>query len=242
MKKLWILGVIVTVILIAVFIIVNIFSSSFEVADNESQNESQILNFSENQKPILNNLGVLIPEAFDYSAAMEDNISKIFLEFGVVINGSQGLKTLPEITYIVPAQTKVYSPVSGVVERVEVLYSGDYHIAFKTNLESEYIISLEHVVNVQVEEGESVKAGDYVGDVSNFLGHDNYYATEIAVWIGGETVTKYCPFDFLNESLKVEYEKKFNDLADSWEEFYGEKVYDRDNWTSPGCLKDVVYE
>jgi hypothetical protein len=197
--------------------------------------------YLEESKPVLYNLGVDIPDAFVFDGHMKDYfLGKVFIEFGTEINGSSGLKRLPEITYVLPEGTPVISPVNGVITMVGELYSEDYYISIRTSEDSAYLVSLEHVINVKVSSGDVVSAGDVLGEVAPYSG--GYWFTEIAVWVGGRTITKYCPFDFLDESLKLEYADRINTVVYGWEEFVGYEVYDTADWTSPGCFVESFIE
>ena len=107
---------------------------------------------------------------------------------------------------------------------------------------SEWIVSYEHVVDVKVKNGDSVKAGDVVAKAAPRI-KEGIAMTEMAVWTGGQKgIYKYCPFDFLDESLKPTYEEKLTRLAKDWEEFINKEVYDEDAWVSPGCLVNKIKE
>lgn len=56
---------------------------------------------------------------------------------------------------------------------------------------------------------------------------------ELAVWKTENGIEKYCPFDFLEESLKLVYKEKLNRLTNDWEEFIDKDVYKQEDWVAP---------
>ncbi|MEK7147830.1 MAG: hypothetical protein AAB758_00875, partial [Patescibacteria group bacterium] len=106
---------------------------------------------------------------------------------------------------------------------------------------SSWIVSFEHLVNLRVKEGDVVKVGDIVGEAAPRFGNA-IAMVELAVWTGGQSIIKYCPFSFLDESLKPIYGEKIRQLASDWESFAGMDVYREENWVLPGCLVDKIVE
>ena len=106
---------------------------------------------------------------------------------------------------------------------------------------SEWIVSFEHVINLIVKEGDMVKAGDIVAEAAPRGTFKNEIAmVELAVW--KPNGPKFCPFLFLDDSLKPFYEEKLERLANDWEEFIGKDVYEQEKWVSPGCLLNNITE
>jgi len=106
--------------------------------------------------------------------------------------------------------------------------------------ESRWNIGQEHIINLNIKDGDIVKAGDILGKATpNKM---DYATTQLSVWTGGEGIVKFCPFGFLEESLKPNYEKKINDIAEDWEEFIEKDVYKQEDWVAPGCLLQNITE
>ncbi|MEK6899230.1 MAG: hypothetical protein AABW79_03995 [Nanoarchaeota archaeon] len=167
----------------------------------------------------------------------------VFVEFG-----AEGqLKREPssrniEYWFHVPLRTDVRAPVGGRVDVVFFEHTNDWGVNFYPE-GSDFIVSFEHVVNLKVQNGDIVKAGDIVGDAAPRKTFNNEVAmVELAVWKGGQGVTKYCPFDYLDDSLKPIYEQKIKRLASDWEEYIGKDVYADEKWVSPGCLIEYIKE
>ncbi len=206
-------------------------------------------------EPILQNFGVEI-DAWDKTTNLagdlyfsrdilfEDDyvLSKwVFVEFGA--QGQRKQDSLKNIEYwfFVPQETDVRAPIGGVVKIGFFEHTQDWGISFYSLKDSEWIVSIEHVVDVKVKDGDVVRAGDVVAKAAPRV-NDELAMIELAVWTGGRSIYKYCPFDFLEESLKLVYEEKLVKLARDWEEFVGKEIYAEDEWVSPGCLVDRIKE
>lgn len=162
-------------------------------------------------------------------------LNMIFFPYGYVIPGNSANggkeKTNPQPTFLAPVGTKVRALIDGEVVAVSKLYSNDYSIHMKGE-GSELIFETEHVINVTVEVGDKVKAGDEIAEVSDYDGH-NYAGmglVEIGVLKGGNPPTHLCTFDFLDDSIKAATLAKITQLEKDWEDFrgkpdlYGEEV------------------
>lgn len=205
----------------------------------------------EDKPPILKNLGIKIEpwnkatnRAGDFLFENKNYVdNKIFTEFAHKIVNEFGEKLLPEIGFNVPVGTKVVSPINGVITDVKFYEpSQDYIIFIKTDASSPWIVGFEHVYNVRMKAGDRVLAGQELAEVSPSYGKTEFGNVEINVWTASQNIIKYCPFDFLDESLKPTYEEKINQLARDWEEFIGKDVYKQENWVAPGCLLDKIQE
>lgn len=164
----------------------------------------------------------------------------IFMNYGYQIPASPDYpaKTNPQPTFFLPLGTKVHALVDGKVERVTKLYSDDYSVMVRPQ-DSELIFEMEHVVNTKVKEGDTVKAGDIVAEVSPFgsQSKDGLGLFEIGVLKGGNPPYHLCPFDYLDDLIKDDLSKKITAFQKSWEEFKGNSsLYDEAKVVIPGCL------
>ncbi|NOY15286.1 MAG: M23 family metallopeptidase [bacterium] len=172
--------------------------------------------------------------------------NKILVEFGTRVYGhNQQAKLLPEMTYILPAGTKVMAPIEGLVKLDKIDWSGDYAVHI-TRPGSNWLVSLEHVIKPVVENGDRVKAGQVVAQVSTAdLADTNFGFVELAVWKGGqsqEDIIKICPFAALADDLKPKYVKLIRSLAKDWEKFAGKDIYNQNSWALPGCVYNQLTE
>lgn len=206
------------------------------------------------QKPVLKNLGVNIESwnkqtnlagdlIFDRRVIYDDGRvanDKVFLDFGHVDKYRTGIPTI-EYWFFVPLGTNVYAPIDGTVQIGFFEHTQDWGISFYPEEGSNWIVSFEHVVNLAVKDGDRVNAGDIVAEAAPRINKE-IAMVELAVWIGGVGIYKYCPFEFLDESLKPIYKEKINQLAKDWEEFIGKDVYKQEDWVAPGCLLHNITE
>jgi len=201
--------------------------------------------------PVLKNLGIDIQSwdkktnrAGDFLFENKNYVDdKIFTEFAHKIVNDMGEKLLPEIGFNIPVGTKIVSPIDGVITDVKFYEpSQDYTIFIKTDESSPWIVGFEHIYNMRVKTGDKVSAGQELAEASPSYGRIEFGNVEINVWTAEEHIYKYCPVEFLDESLKPIYEEKLNRLAGDWEEFIGKDVYKQEDWIAPGCLLHNITE
>lgn len=208
-------------------------------------------------RPVLKNLGISIEAwnketnragdfTFTKKLVFNDgfiNNEKVFAEFGAFEHEINNPSRSIEYWFFLSPGTKVRAPVDGVAGLSFIEHTKDWGVNIKIP-QSEFIVSFEHLMNLTVKNGDTVKAGDVIGDAAprNFFG-ENLSFTELAVWTGGRGgIFKYCPFDFLDDPLKPLYEAKLNQLTKDWEEFIGKDVHKQEDWVAPGCLLDKIQE
>ncbi|MBI4017665.1 MAG: peptidoglycan DD-metalloendopeptidase family protein [Candidatus Aenigmarchaeota archaeon] len=181
---------------------------------------------------------------FDEAVLFEDDYiknNKVFLEFGVREHVKNNPDQNIEYWYFLKPGTEVRAIVEGTISISFIEHSQDWAVHMHPE-GSQYIVSFEHLQNLQVEEGDVVKPGDVLGEAVPWSANDKVGFTELAVWQGGSAIYKYCPFDFLDEDLKPIYEQKITQLTEDWEEFIDEDVYSQDSWVSPGCVVERIKE
>lgn len=171
--------------------------------------------------------------------AVEGGLDSVFMEYGrwSEANSAAPRRRNPQPTFVAPLGTKVHALVDGTVVNVPKLYSGDYSVHVQPK-GSDLIFETEHVINVKVKEGDTVKAGDIVGEVSDYdsknLGGLGLF--EIGILKGGNPPKHICTFDYLDESIKAETLKKITALENAWEEFSGNpNYYNQSAEPTPGC-------
>lgn len=165
----------------------------------------------------------------------------IWRDFGVqdVRSPNDPTKRNVQVMYILPLGTKALAPIDGMVIKVEKLYSGDWAIWFAKNKESEWSYELEHVDNPVVSIGQKVTAGQVVAEVSSFTSanHSGFGLLELGLFHPvNNQPTHWCPFNYLDESVRDEIGKKINSFYAGWEKEIGDKnIYKEENYPVPGC-------
>ena len=154
-------------------------------------------------------------------------------------------KRNPQPTYILPLGTKVQSLIDGYVTKVDELYSGDVTIWVAPVKDGGTMwFETEHVINPAVKVGDKVKSGQTIAEVST---HDSQYHPGFGILeIGlfrpdGTQPAHYCPYEYLDESVKDNLYAKITALHTAWENYIGKDVYP-DSYPVPGCTSlDVVH-
>lgn len=142
-------------------------------------------------------------------------------------------------TFYLPLGTEVLAPIDGVVTMVETLYSNDYTIWFSSSNKSTWSYETEHVKNVTVKVGEKVTAGQVVAEVSDYETRNTpgYGLVELGLFHPqNNEPTHWCPFQYLDSSIKDDTNKKILSVYKGWEEFMGDTaIYDEASYAIPGC-------
>jgi len=179
-------------------------------------------------------------------ASMSFNL--LFFNFGFVVpaNSIGPEKINPQPTFILPLGTKVRALIDGEVVAVTRLYSNDYSVMMK-GPGSDLIFELEHVINVSVNVGDQVRAGDIVAEVSAYDAH-NYAGmglVEIGILraVGNGVPTHLCPFDYLDDSIREVTLQRITALQQAWETYRGDaSLYDESNVVVAGCYRRTPVE
>jgi len=208
-------------------------------------------------QPILKNIGFNL-DFYDPSTKKAGDIlfvnkigdhfnNKIFLEFAHEVVGTDGPSILPHPTYFLPLGTKLFSPVEGKIDKVNYQErDDDYEINIIPDGLPSWRVSFDHIINLKVQEGDKVRAGDIVGEVAQRnspaippeLGW-----TELQVGPSSSSgPMAVCPFSLLDDSVKGDIESKITQLTKDWEEFIGKDVYKQEDWVAPGCLLHNITE
>lgn len=214
-------------------------------SDNPSQDTQVSANKSEVKiKHLGVNLDTYDPatnKAGDFEFTKENMaFNMLFFEYGyeVPANSAGPAKRNPQPTFILPLGTKVHALVDGEVVNVPKLYSNDYSVMVQSE-GSDLIFETEHVINVTVKQGDKVKAGDVIAEVSDYDAK-NYAGmglVEIGVLKAGNPPSHVCPFDYLDDSIKDDTLSKITALQKSWEEYRGDNsIYDESKVVIPGCI------
>ena len=218
--------------------------------------EDDLSKTAQKRLPVLMNLGLDIEPLnketnlagdliFSKSLVYDDGRvsgDRVFVDFGDKGKYYQDGIGNVEYWFHVPLNTKVKAPTDGVVKIDYFEHTEDWGVSILPK-DSDLIVSFEHLVNLMVKDGDYVAVGEFIGEAAPRNTFDDKIAmTELAVWKGGSTIMKYCPFDYLDESLKPVYQEKLNKLATEWEEFIGKDVYEQEKWVSPGCLVSSIQE
>ncbi len=198
--------------------------------------------------PILKNLSVDI-EAYNSETGLAGDFNfasaklidaNIFTSFGSVITGT----TLnPTFEYKPVEGSNMVAISAGIVDSIGYdSENDDYAISVKPSSLSIWLISYDHVKNVQVSEAETISAGDAIGQVGTWYG--GLGRTEIQV-INQNNGLSYCPFSVFDSTLTGGYQNKITQLMQDLEEYLEEymddiSIFDEDAMIYPGCLTETI--
>lgn len=198
--------------------------------------------------PVIEHIGIEIAP-FDSVTERAGDISfrggETFIPFGKLLEGTNGWKLTPELTFFVVEGTPVRAPISGVVSQIDVLYSDDYLIILR-QAGTAWEVGVEHVVDPLVKVGDAVQAGQVIATATPEETPFGIVAfTELALWLPADSddkMIKMCPYLAFSDDLKQKFSAEVYELASSWEAHWGQDVFDESAWSQPGCLRDAMTE
>ena len=171
--------------------------------------------------------------------------NKVFLEYGVEVQGPDGAKVLPTFEYRTAADADVFAASDGIITKIDYKpYNQDYSILIQSEMYGEWTLGHDHVSNIKVSEGDIVKAGDVLGKAGTLGGALG--RTEIMIWGGPASLGRpltYCPFKFFAPELLSEYQQKVTQHMKDWEEFKGNpNLYNEEKHLFPGCVYETLLD
>ena len=168
--------------------------------------------------------------------------NRLWMDYGYVIPGagtSTGQdKANPQPTFILPMGTKVRSLVDGVVVGVPELYSHDFSIMVASGEQSPWRYETEHVIHPLVRVGDRVTAGQIIAEVSDWSsgGNDGLGMVEIGLLKGGNPPQHFCPFQYLDPSVRAQFQDQIRQFYSAWESYKGDTtLYDEASMPMVGC-------
>lgn len=175
---------------------------------------------------------------------------KLFIEFGGMNSWGHDpiqLGTTHEWNFALTSGTKVYSPIDGVI-----VWTGydpnwnDYELGIRPSENSSWAFVIDHISNIQVTDGQKIKAGDWIANAGN-----GTYELTLMQDKGPDADTVYCPVPYFSPELKDSFKNKISFLISDYEKYLndnsipissGDGVTDPSNlyndsaMLEPGCL------
>ena len=166
---------------------------------------------------------------------------KVFLEFGLVVVGPEGPKTLPEFEFRVVPDTVAVSPIDGAVESIFFQpETNDYEIHLVSSPTSPFLVGVDHVTDLLVAKGDAVTAGQPLGKVGPFSAALGRTELQVLNFIEEKN---YCPWELFDPALAAAFKQKVIELMADWETFKGDaSIYDEAAMVAPGCLSSTLPE
>ena len=125
------------------------------------------------------------------------NDQRTFTGFGMPKTGSPE-EVSPQWEFAALPGSSALAPVTGYVVAINTLWSDDWTIWISADGEGSWVWEIEHVIDVQVEVGDFVEAGQQIATASVFGGR-NTALVELGLLKGGRTPTHYCPLLYVDK-------------------------------------------
>ncbi|HRN86907.1 M23 family metallopeptidase [Candidatus Dojkabacteria bacterium] len=203
--------------------------------------------FIESSPPILSNLGIapidfeafdpatLMAGAFRFEQPKDDR--KPISSFGEVKEYNYNYSL--SFDFLEPG-TDVIAALDSEVRDISFdMISSNYTLILSYN--DIYQIYYSGVLDLQVSEGEKVKAGQVLGKLGL---NDEGALANFQIRISKENLINdstlyYCPLQLLPSETKAEYESKLKLLMEEWENFIDNSmIYEELDYSIPGCINE----
>ncbi len=187
--------------------------------------------------PVIKNLGVVI-DRYDADTGLAGNLvlnpidRRPFIEFGYTESG----RTFPAFEYYVTTYTVVTCVADAIVTHVNYQASpGDYEIHTQFNADTSWIVEYDHILNPQVTEGQTIRAGDPIG-LAGVGPSAQVGRTEIMIFLGGVRPLSYCPLMIFDPTQIETAKQQISDLMSDYETLKGDpSLYNESTMLVPGC-------
>lgn len=186
----------------------------------------------------LQNFGIASFESIEVSKnALREYTSKGlkgFYVFGDVLSG--GRKN-PNFEFAAMKKgTPVIAAIDGyIVDVKEQADSKDYEVFLQPKEGSQWVLGYDHLVNVKVQRGSTVKVGDTLGEPA--VENNGQYRFEFQVNKGiNNDVTHVCPSTLLAASVKDKWTADLLAMQKKWETVSGYDLYNETTQNPVGCL------
>jgi predicted GH43/DUF377 family glycosyl hydrolase len=110
---------------------------------------------------------------------------------------------IPQWEFTVPLGTPALSPILGTVFAIHTLWSDDWTVMIRGD-QGDWIWEVEHVMNVEVNVGERVEAGQKIATASDFperIDGKGFAIVELGLLEGGRVPTHHCPLLYIDQTV-----------------------------------------
>lgn len=117
------------------------------------------------------------------------------------------------------------SAIDGIVAFIqEQSETNDYEVFLQTKENSIWVISYDHVTDLQVQKGQAIHVGDVIGKAAVQNNGVYRYELQINKEVNGVT-TYHCPTELLAADVKAQTVSAMEQMITDWNTFMGQKVY-----------------
>lgn len=166
---------------------------------------------------------------------------KGFYPFGDKLGGKTDTRLNPNFEFAsLKDDTKVISAIDGVVAFIkEQSESGDTEVFIQPKEGSIWTIGYDHLTNVTVKKGDTVKAGAVIGQPA--VQNNGALRFEIQINKDESGVTTHvCPSTLLDDNVKSQVLGQLTSMQQAWNTVTGLNLYDTAAQDPVGCLKKTM--
>lgn len=220
--------------------------------NSDQQKDTEIDAENYNSKPVLYNLGGITLAKYDATTGMAGDIkfskdgldpargkeTPVFL-FGQKLpknSESEPQRINPNFEFGgISKQIDIISAIDGVVVHIEQqAESSDYEVFLSNKDNGTWVIGYDHLVNLTVKKGDTVKVGQKLGLVAKQNSGDYRYELQIN---DEKEKLMYCPIELLDGSVQSTIAGQLTQLTTDWTTWYGKDVFGQH---IGGCIKPTI--
>ncbi|GEM_PF-3392195 len=163
---------------------------------------------------------------------------------GNVTRGDGTSKRVPEIGFTLPVGTNIKAVMDGIITSVTYQDNDkDYEVWQVPSKDSPYLVTYDHVSNVTLKVGDSIKAGTIMGQVGHINGEFGAFELTVMKDANQPVKTFSCPVKFFEAGVQTTIKQQISQLMTDWKNFIGNQAaYDETKMSTPGCYIDSYQE
>lgn len=192
---------------------------------------------------VIQNLGVKnIQEATNFTKQATQDYAQSGMK-GLYVFGDKlpGDRLNPNFEFSsINADVKVISAIDGVVGFIKQQSdSKDYEVFLQPQENSIWQVGYDHVTNLKVTKGQTVKVGDTIGYAAVQNNGLHRFEFQVNKQSGSDGI-HICPTTLLSSSAKSTVLADLQSTQEKWESFSGLELYDISKQSSVGCLQKTL--
>ena len=241
------LEALIVILVIALIAGAGLFISKRNATDKTTSNQNTTQQSSGDQDDstlLIKNFGLDSLSSVDVTTQATRDFTqsghKGFYIFGDILPGTP-VRHNPNFEFAsLKEDTKIVAAIDGVIGFIKQQEgSGDYEVFLMPNEKSDWVIGYDHVIDLKVSKGDTVKAGDTLGAPARQ--NNGLLRFEFQINNNGRSATHICPSTLLDPSVKDSLLQQLGDIQDQWETVSGLELYDVTKQDPIGCLsKDMT--